>query len=216
MRLNLEGCWLSWSCHSHFATSGKASERRAKRQRETKSWWLTGILTPMILSRNSLSGSVSVWASQWDGAPAAHTVTDLITHPCYFPLAAVKDYHNLSGLKYYYLMVMKVRGQKWAKIKVSVRCIPFWRLQGRICFLVFSIFCWPPAFLGLWLRLPSSKPALQHLQVSLWLWPPSSTFKDLVIALLSFHIWQILAMAVCDQQQFPAFVLASLLPYVKW
>lgn len=57
------------------------------------------------------------------------------------------------------------------------------RLQGRIHFLPFVSFNRLLIFLGSWSFLPSSKPAMNHVQISLWLTLLSPPYKDPIITL---------------------------------
>lgn len=65
----------------------------------------------------------------------------------------------------------------------AVRAASLRRLRGGIHCLPFSSFNRLLAFLGSWSLLPSSKPAMTHVQISLWLTLLSPPSKDLVITL---------------------------------
>lgn len=60
-----------------------------------------------------------------------------------FPITAVRNYHEFSGLKQHNLFILQFwRSKVWnepykAKIKVLAGLRPFWRCQQRIHFLDF-------------------------------------------------------------------------------
>lgn len=84
-----------------------------------------------------------------------------------FPRAFVTNCHKLSEIKQHNLFFYSSGSQK-SKIKA----VFLLEASGRACFLAFSCFWRPPAFLGLFLHYQGTSPhplvPLAHLLFSLW------------------------------------------------
>ena len=107
-----------------------------------------------------------------------------------FPITAVTNNHEFSGLKQHKFVILYFcRPEIWngphrVKIKVSagMGCVHCWRPWERICFLAFSSFYRLPLFLGLWnpsiFKTCSGYSSLPAIILVLTLLPSSSPFKD--------------------------------------
>lgn len=124
---------------------------------------------------------------------------------CYFPMAAVTNFHKFSDLKQSQLIVLQFwtsevqNGSHWMKFKVSVGLCSFCRLWGNPFPCLFQL--WEAACIP-WLMAPFSIfkasngwPNLSHI-ISLWycliltspsppLLSPSFTYRILLIILNS-------------------------------
>ena len=113
--------------------------------------------------------SLVVCALRWSFSPCGALY--------WFPVAAVTNYHKVSGLNNTHVFSQQISTSEVLKWRYWQGCDSSQALQGRICFLAFPTFQIPPVYLSSWSDSPSSKLIVWDLPIFFFLLPLSYTFS---------------------------------------